>query len=206
MVKRADLPPTLGQGQVLDLPAGPAEPWERQPRESDQAWALFKVWRDMAYPNGLGEGYVVRTLPDMARLGGWDLAQLRRIAQSFDWANRAAQYDRTIDTHKTEANLDALPKVLEDHRKILQDMRNLVADQLGKWLTVCVASDAPQVKIRDLKSIIDSVVKLDRLTLGESTEIVKLDGAWDLSGLTLDQLRALKEVAQKAGGEIKPVE
>lgn len=189
---------------VIDLPAvGPEHAWERQPRESDEAWALFCMYRDSAYPDGIGAGYVVRSLSDMARQGGWDVRQLKMIAESFDWANRAIQFDRYIDTAKTEASVAQLPEVLDEHKKILKDLRRLIQTELGKWLALCETTRDPQVKIRELHKLIDVAVKLDRLTYGESTEIVKLEGEWDLSGASLDQLKALREIAQQAGVEVE---
>lgn len=199
-----ELPPTLGRSPLgLDAISPPPEPWERQARETDQAWALFQAYRDSAYPNGLGEGYVARSVSEFARAGGWLPSQIRTIAQSHQWHERALAYDRHVDSAKTEANLEALPQVLEDHRRILARLRRFVAHELGKWMDTAENSPEPVTKVRDLKSLLDTAIKLDRLTFGEATEIVKSDG-WDLSGCTLDELRALQEIAKKTGGDIAP--
>lgn len=205
-----DLPPSLGRNPhgtgapAVDLPAvGPEHAWERQPRECDQAWALFAAYRDSAYPEGLGGGYVVRHLPDFARAGQWDLRQIRNIAESFDWANRAIQYDCMVDQARTVVALDQLPEVIDDHKRLLKTLRRLLQDQMGKWLTVCETHAQPQIKVRELKALLDIGIKLDRLTYGESTEIIKLEGEWNLEGASLAQLKALRDVAESCGAAVE---
>lgn len=210
MTQFRELPKSLTQplgGPAVDLPAaGPAHPWERQPRETDAAWQLFLAYREIAYPHGPGAGFVPRDLATFCKAGGWDLRDMRRIAESHDWNNRTALYDRMIDAHKVEAAVATLPEVIEDHKRVLGNLRRLVACELEKWLQLCLTSPEPQVKIRELQKLLDVGVKLDRLTYGESTEILKIEGEWDLSGATLEELEALRGMAQKCapGGALQP--
>lgn len=196
MAEFRTLPPV--PSEVVSLPAvGPEHPWERQPREGDVAWQLFQAYRDMAYPEGPGGGFRPRDLAAFCKAGGWDLRDMRKIAESHDWNNRTGLFDRMIDSHKVQAGVATLPEVLEDHKRVLTTVRRLVACEMEKWLQLCLTSPEPQVKIRELQRLLDVGVKLDRLTYGESTENVKIEGEWDLSSATLEELQEIKAMGER---------
>lgn len=192
------LPPILTAPTVDILLDGPSEPWERQPRETDVAWQLFQAYRESAYPEGPGGGFLPRDVRTFARALGYDSEQIRRIALSHDWTNRAALFDRTIDRKRTEENLASLPEVLATHKKILGITRRLVLCELRKWLEKAESDPSITLKPAVLKSLLEVGIKLDRLTYGESTEHVKIEGAWDLTNLNLDQLNSLREIMKTA--------
>lgn len=188
---------------LTDLPALESQPWERSPRESDEAWLFFQAYREMAYRGGPGS-YTPRSIGDLARLVGQDREHLKTLSRTHSWHSRASLYDREIDRAKLAQNAQALPEVLAEHRTILKAVRKIVQVEMQKLLEKCEEQGDAVLRVGDLKSLLEIGLKLDRLTYGEATEIVKLAGEWDLSGFSLDQLRDLKAMAEKARGSIGP--
>lgn len=64
------------------------EPWERQPRESDEAWQAFTRFRDMPLP---------RRVVSVARELGKSKTLIERWCQRWQWQERVRCYDNALE-------------------------------------------------------------------------------------------------------------
>ena len=76
--------------------------WERQPRESAQAYQAFSIYRD------LGEERALRAVA--AQLGK-SRALIERWSRNWNWVERARQYD---DSLQREAQAKAYKKAVKE--------------------------------------------------------------------------------------------
>jgi hypothetical protein len=76
------------------------EPWERQPGESDPAWAAFLVYRDLPASARSIARVVSDTGKSRSLIAGW--------SSKWDWPARAKEYDRHKDRQTTLREIEAL--------------------------------------------------------------------------------------------------
>lgn len=115
------------------------------------------------------------------------------------WADRAAAWDSHLDALRQAEQEAAVRQSAQDiqaqHIQIIKEARELALDQLGKMQAAALEGDSHFMKPNELTRLIESVVKLDRLVRGESTENTKEQV--DMSSLSLDELRALAALREK---------
>lgn len=168
-------------------------PWEKQLDEPEESFVEFRYYRDMPQPRRV-----------QGVLHG-STEQKWNWASQWHWVSRARQYDDHLSDLAVEERETAVREqakaIGEDHLRLLQGMREFALRETAKWLEQARASGGTSlIKIGDLVRVVDCAVKLDRLTLGETTENVGT-GHQDLSGLSVDELRQYHELAKKACGD-----
>lgn len=167
-------------------------PWERQPGEPDDCFNAFRYYRDMPMPR-----QALRASPMVGTNTLW------QWCNKWSWIARASQYDDHI-SDLAIAEREALVKqsardIQVQHMGILQGARELLEREVAKYLAISREAKGPSLlKPAELSKLLDSVVKLDRLVRGETTENVA--PTEDLSNLSVDDLRVMRELKQKAKG------
>ena len=73
-------PPPNGHGELA-----PAQPWERQPTDTDKAWEAFEIYRSLG---------ANRSLLKVGQQLGKSTTLLSRWSSRHDWTLRAAAWDR----------------------------------------------------------------------------------------------------------------
>lgn len=165
--------------------------WERQDGEPEEAWDAFCRYRDMHPPRRI-EWAAPKS---NTILFGW--------ANEWRWHERTVAYDRHTDAIR-RAEKEAMLKQSENDRmasalKILAGMEDLFERELKKLLAESYASDMSIAKINDLTKLSNNIITMRRLVHGESTENVHTSSEFDLSKLSLDELRKFKELQSKIG-------
>lgn len=106
----------------------PAEEWERQENESEEAFEAFRVYRDQTPP---------RSIRNATKEVGKSFALLSKWSAKHSWVARSAAWDREQDRVKREADLRGQVEMGKRHAreaKQLSDTLLLPAQQLvERW-------------------------------------------------------------------------
>jgi hypothetical protein len=175
----------------VSTPQPEVRAWERQDGEPEDAWAAFEKYRDMASPRRI----------EYAAIGVIRRVTLFDWASTWRWQERATAYDRHTDGVRL-AQREELLKQDETERTaaaiaMLAGAEDLFTRELKKLLAESEASDMSIAKINDLTKLMNSIITMRRLVHGESTENVAHTSDFDLSKLSLDELRAWRELQAK---------
>ena len=143
------------------------EPWERLTGESAKAYASFVLYRDMG-PE--------RSLRKVAE-GGESTAKIRQLEKwsvKWRWVDRAQAYDDEIDRQVRAKNEKTRKEMAERHAKMAVLGQGIVLEAFR------------QIKPEDLTpgqavQWFDTLVKIERLSRGQPTEIQQSEHGGTLS-------------------------
>lgn len=141
------------------------ELWERQQAESSKAYAAFSLYL------GMGKDRSLRKLLEDNRCST-KLAQLGRWSSRWRWVERAQAYDDHLDRQeraKTEAY----------RRKMNERHRATAAAALGKVVEWLQNVQGTNLRPLEAARVMEVAAKLERLAVGEPTEIGKTEHAGD---------------------------
>jgi hypothetical protein len=186
--------------------------WERSPTETEDAFAFWLVFRDMAYPEGIAPGsrFVPRSLRRVSEIMESSPYHVGQLAKNHGWHARALAYDRHVDELRMGARATELERATVEHTRLIASMKRIAEAEISKHLER--AEEDPTVSLTSLKEAVElteRIVKLDRLVLGGATERVddpKRSGQWNrekrwnLEALSLEDLEALERARERAGG------
>lgn len=115
--------------------------WDRQEKESSQAYEAFTVYRNL----GVGRTYtaVAEKLRKSSSL-------IRRWADNFNWHKRADEWDKTI----TERTLE---KIVEEDAKMLEMQINIGKMMQAKGVTGLGGINFENLSVKHLSSIINLI-------------------------------------------------
>jgi hypothetical protein len=177
-----------------------ARPWVRQPFDTDLSWALFSEYLMLPPP---------RRLQDLARQGRTlTTYQLETLAFEDGWAKRAYAWDQHLDqlrfqTVEQVVQEDARTRAERQGRvgKKLQRLAELVTDQ-----NIALAEKAggfdSGITLRDAIRAAAVGVRIERIALGDTTDKIETVGP-DLSAFTVEELREIQRLQEKAGSNVK---
>lgn len=165
------------------------QPWERQPYDTEESWPEFVAYRDSPRPR---KAYSYRP-------GKRNPIQVAQWIERHFWRERVAEYDRHLDAielAEREALLaQSAREIAAQHMSLLHDARNVLSAELSKLLATVRASNLEVMKPRDLRALLETTVKLDRLVRGEVTE--RVEESTDLSHLSDEDLAKLESLLTK---------
>lgn len=196
-----------GQALVPAMPfaAAPAgqHPWERGARENDRDWACFIMYRDSAYPQGLGGPYEARVIARTARDLGIPPNALAEVARQHHWVWRAAHYDRDVDRRRQELKRTEQERTHIDHARIRAKARQLAELELDKLLELAATSpDKCALAPREVATLLKLVFTQDQLAAGLPTANDDKGRGPDYGKLDYEQLKQLRDLMKLAGGQI----
>lgn len=174
----------------------PAEPWVRQPCDTDLSWDLFQAFLALPTPRRLVD------LVKRASGHGLSWARLQELAWEDGWGIRAECWDSHLDRLRVETieqvtREDARARA-ERQGALARKLQRLGELEADKLLKASQGSDMPGLLLpRDMIRAITLGVRTERLALGESTE--KVDTGPDLSGLSVDELRTMRALQERVG-------
>lgn len=158
------------------------QPWERQPKESDVAFAAFTVYRDMG-PD--------RSIPKVAQKCTKNVSLIKRWSSTHRWAVRIEAWTDEQDRLMREELIKGVTVMRKNHTDIAVSMLTKALDALGMIPAV-------DMTMQDIARAVDVAAKLERLSRGEATERTesqteltgKMTVATDpFEGLTTEELR-----------------
>lgn len=208
--KTAAKKPTPKAPAKKKTPVKPSRPkpqnsWDQQPDETDAAYTAFLVYRACGRTRTIlgirerwgdvgGELGVAGKPPSVTSIERWATANSWRLrAQAWD-AELDAAWQREVKDRRLQAarlNADIADKGLR-----------LVSEQLDHLVWRAAATPDGGLDVLDIRRLVDSMSRLQRLALGESTENVQVTGKdggpvefEDVSKLTDEQrMVRMKEV------------
>lgn len=141
--------------------------FERQPTETDEAWAAFKAYRDQSNRNPK------RVYVDGVRLC---TETTQKYYNEYAWRDRVMAYDLHFDAIQLEAMEDSVRQIGRDAGKritvALDDMLVWAEAELAKHKECALINDGQMSKMSEVVRVIDAAVKLKALQAGQPTEIV----------------------------------
>lgn len=154
--------------------------YERQPRETRVAFEAFSHYRDSL------EGRSLRTTAQalhksLTQMGGWN--------RVWRWQERVDAWDAQLDAERRKASVKAVRDMGERHAQaaVVLMARALAGLQL---------LDVSEVRGGDLARMLDTAVKIERLSRGEPTEIQDATRPLSVRVLTDAELDALEGVGE----------
>lgn len=133
--------------------------WERQPRESAQAYQAFSIYRD------LGEERALRAVA--AQLGK-SRALIERWSRNWNWVERARQYD---DSLQREAQAKAYKKAVKELEEMqLRQIKTAVLLQ-KKAVQALDALDPLLIKPQDIVRMISAGAQLENATRTKTADV-----------------------------------
>jgi len=189
------VPPPPAEARQEPVPGTYVPPWHRQPGEPEAAYLKFKDFLDAPRPRRL------------IRPGVGHTQSICDLSNEWRWHERVEAYDthwqRVRDREVESFIKQEAREIAAEHMAVLRDLRELVAIHVERKLKDARTIEISDAKLSDLARLVDLVIKGDRLIRGESTE--NHAKVADLSGLTLEELRAAEDLAAKLeAGENSP--
>lgn len=170
------------------------EPWERQKGESQQSFAAFAIYRDM------GDN---RSLQRVSQQVAKRLQLMKRWSERDNWVARVDEWDAENDRIKRAAHTRAIVEMSERHAKLAVSVLNKVVSRLiGDKANNVMPIDPASLNARDLATLLDIGVKVERLSRGEHSDSLvvatKPGNLADLSLLSQEELTDLESLVHKA--------
>lgn len=186
---------------IVEPEGGSRKVWDRIPREADAAWTMFLAFRDMAYPEGPSGRFAPRHLTTLASALGVNVRTVEAYSAQFNWFHRAGEFDRALDSAKTEADFSEARRTRLRHIRLLGKARLALESELDRWLARLGGDpEHSSMSPREVMQGLELVIKSERLVQGEHTDHVKVDGEWDLDSLTMEDLEGLDQIRRRAKG------
>lgn len=146
--------------------------WERQPGETDAAWFVFRLYRDLPYEKTQTRSKLatykwwlelkgkVRQSPVDTAPNYWNLWESKH-----DWRKRVLAYDEEMDRLRLAERRRAIEEAEDRHAMMA---RKALAIALKKLLSI----DADLLTPYQAARFLELGVRIERLALGETTENV----------------------------------
>lgn len=129
-------------------------PWERQENESEKAFSAFKAYLEMED----------RNICQLAKR----LAKSRQLVdkwkQKYNWQERCIAYDKSLQDVEYATAIEERKKMAKRHIAIAMNMQAKAVEALKQ-------TDVSKLNVNEIVKLIDSAVKIERLSRGEATII-----------------------------------
>lgn len=154
------------------------KPWDRQPGETDPAWAAFVVYRDLGLQRSTAK--VQQAIGKSKRLvDGW--------SGKNSWVIRVQSWDAEQDRLWQKDLAAERRKAAKRNIEISASMKDLAAAGVTKL------AEAPgQLEARDVARLFEVATKVEALSTGGATEIHGTTGD-EHGGLTVEQIDQLSD-------------
>lgn len=174
--------------------------WERMVGEKTDYYNKFVMYRDM----DTGRVKNKRSIRMLAEELGCSRQSLEKLSVKFNWVERAEAYDLYLEQRQRQKREKEILKMHDDHA--------LAASQLvKKALNRLLRLPDDAISAADVVRMLDTGVKIERLSRGESTENKHLSGSAtithdgnvevkrriDMSSLTDKELTDLERIFEK---------
>jgi hypothetical protein len=144
------------------------KPWEQQNKESTQAFAAFREYRDTP-----PEDRSIRAVAQ--KMGYKNPSPLLRWSSKYSWVDRARAYDMELDRRILEAQRRSITEMKERHIKAAMDLQKKALERLAKIQPL-------ELTPKDVREFLVEAAKLERLSRGEVESIQETRGGGDNNG------------------------
>jgi hypothetical protein len=147
----------------VDYTAPPdAKPWERQTKETGQAFAAFIEYRKMG---------VDRSLRKLSPLQKRSETILTKWCKHWNWVKRVAAAEADEDRRLRDLEIQALHDMRKRHLGFSQGMQKIGQYKIKVVLDAIAAGQNPEVPLDLATKLLEIGMKLERLLRGEPDTI-----------------------------------
>ncbi len=174
-------------------------PWERNSTESDVQWRCFLRYRNTGCMNGDTPGRRVKKA--VADLEGVHPVDLQKWSAEHGWRERATLYDMHLDSLALETTEKTIREMNKRHARSAMMLQRFAGTEIGKLAAKAeerTHDPVDDAKPADVSRIMETGIKLERLSRGEATERTENSDGLDLSKLNVEELKLLKALKEKA--------
>ena len=180
-------------------PSLPPAPWDKQPREGVREYAAFRSYLDQQEPRSITRCHDSQGL----RIPPW---MAHHFMYTWDWRARVVAYDAHVNrVMEEEREMQAkygASQLAARHMSVLKMALDIAEAEFAKLHAQTMAHpDYPTLRPGVLLQLMERVVTLQRLVLGETTQKIEVTEEYDFSKLDLDEARTLRESLLKAKKE-----
>ena len=157
-------------------------PWDRQEGESLPAWSAFRCYRDMDR----------RSLSKVGQALGKSKTLMSRWSARWDWTGRVAVYDADLDRRVRLKFLQAQVEARERHARVAQAALTTLTIPVRAMLDALQDPTVLERLTRQARessdglfallgvvvrcaSVIPAIIKMERLSLGMTTDSIEVD-------------------------------
>lgn len=152
--------------------------WDRKKHESARAYQAFIVYREMG-----AERSYTRVAQELRK----SRTLIQRWGVAWTWVERVADWDAYLLRQADAAKVQAIKDANERHVNLAQTLLVRVAARLE-----AMTENALEMELRDLPRWLDTAIKIERLGLGMSTQLVEHQGQGG-GAIKLDMVRQARE-------------
>jgi hypothetical protein len=147
--------------QLHGTPEGPTlvEMWEKQDKETDEKFQAFRTYLEM------GEE---RSFKAVAEKLGHKQTTVYSWSWEWSWKARVTAWDRYEWRQLRKAHLKDVIAMRKRHADIARGMLQKAASYVDQMLS-------GELDVKEIAKWVDVAAKLERLSMGESTESVQID-------------------------------
>lgn len=165
--------------------------------EPPKAFAAFQTFVK------LGAG---RTVKETARqLGKRSTRRMYQWRTKWRWDARAEAWDRHLQSEYETHAVDQVKALKENHLDIVRGMAEIVDRETAAHIRRVRQADkndpkrdTPLLSASELKNMAKNAIELGRLVMGETTEHTEVSDGPDYSKLSVEELRQLRYLRDKA--------
>ena len=167
-----------GKTTRIFIAAPDREPFDRQPDETDQAWAGFCSYRDLGLERTVDKAVpVLGKKPSYRRvMEGWSMR--------WGWRLRVVEWDRVADRKAREAQLEAIADTNRQMMTVAEGLWKLAGQDLMRWHEKLRQSQeeaeksetpaAPLLTAKETEALAATGIKLQRMLLDQPSEILEM--------------------------------
>jgi len=145
-------------------PPAPEHAWERQPNETDSAWAAFVTYRDLG-PNERSTSKLTTIYRKLRK-------NFTVWSAKYDWVSRCHAYDLFVDRELRASALEARKEMNRRHLQLAHSLEGAGALGLNKIIAAEKAGTS-LLKPSEVKDFIALGIQTERLALGEPDTIAE---------------------------------
>jgi len=169
-----------------------AEIWEKQKNESNKAYHIFCIYRDLGPDRSLD-----KTRQKLGKPAGYT-RWMHTWSSKYDWVTRAQAYDDYLERKKREEKEKAILEMAERHARLAMAFQQRVAERLREI-------NQSELSPSDMAKWLDIATKLERLSRGEPTEIEKQEVHGEVkNGNIFERIAKYEEVFRQLSGRGLP--
>lgn len=158
--------------------------WERQPKESEQAWEAFLTYRDMEPP---------RKVQAVADKLSKSRQQITKFKANWFWDERVRAYDNEIQK-------EALAKAVKERQKMNERHTNIAMRLQKAALEALENLDASELSFKDIREAVKLGAELERRARTESIGEYRVDIATEEQDED-DVVIVVPDNGRKVGGD-----
>ncbi len=174
----------------------PPSPWDRQVEEPQKQFEAFRSYMNQEPPRSINRVFE----PD-----GTKVLQVTAHywLKQWDWRARAEAYDAHIhavlnEERESQVRL-GITQVADRQLRILRTALDVAESEFNKLYAQVEANpNFSVIKPGVLIQLLEKVITLQRLIMGESTANVLVEETYDFSSLPIEDVRKVREALMKA--------